>query len=53
MSDFLQRLLSLLSYNSAEPMIFSSGVFLWLFAAFIAIYVALHRHDTALIIFRT
>ena len=53
MSDFLQRLLSLLSYNSAEPMIFSSGVFLWLFAAFIAIYVALRRHDTARIIFVT
>ena len=53
MSDFLQRLLSLLSYNSAEPMIFSSGVFLWLFAAFIAIYVALRSHDTARIIFVT
>ena len=53
MNDILQRLFHLLSYNSAEPMIFSSGVFLWLFAAFIAIYVALRRHDTARIIFVT
>ena len=53
MNDILQRLFHLLSYNSAEPMIFSSGVFLWLFAAFIAIYVALRSHDTARIIFVT
>ena len=53
MSEMLERLMAVLSYNSAEPMIFSSGVFLWLFAAFIAIYVALRRHDTARIIFVT
>ena len=53
MNDILQQLFHLLSYNSAEPMIFSSGVFLWLFAAFIAIYVALRSHDTARIIFVT
>ena len=53
MNDILQRLFHLLSYNSAEPMFFSSGVFLWLFAAFIAIYVALRSHDTARIIFVT
>ena len=40
-----------LSYDAAAPMIFSSGVFLWLFAAFIIVYAALHRHTSARLMF--
>ena len=40
-------------YNQQEPLIFSSGFFLFLFAAFAAVYVALRRADTLRIIFVT
>lgn len=52
-AQICDRVLELLSYNPAEPMIFSSGVFLWLFAAFMLVYAALRRADTARIIFVT
>ena len=34
-------------YDPQAPMIFSSGIFLWLFAAFILIYLLLQRRLTA------
>ena len=42
-----------LTYNPESPMIFSSGIFLWLFAGFIIVYAMLHRHLTARSIFVT
>ncbi len=49
----LDNLWRILSYDASEPMIFSSGVFLWLFAAFLLVYMALERRDTARILFVT
>lgn len=42
-----------LAYDPQSPMIFSSGIFLWLFAAFIMIYAMLHRQATARLLFVT
>ena len=42
--DF-SRLLEAFKYNPDAPMIFSSGIFLWLFAAFMVIYTLL-QHGT-------
>ena len=42
-----------LVYNPQAPMIFSSGVFLWLFAAFIVVYLLLQRKATARLLFVT
>lgn len=39
----LTRLHDLLVYDPHAPMIFSSGIFLWLFAAFIVFYLLLQR----------
>ena len=36
-----------------QAMIFSSGIFLWLFAAFMVVYVLLQRKYTARILFVT
>lgn len=53
--DF-SRLLEAFKYNPDAPMIFSSGIFLWLFAAFMVIYT-LHccniaiRHGFCLLLF--
>ena len=41
------------TYDSHAPMIFSSGVFLWLFAAFSLAYFALRRHTVARLAFVT
>lgn len=49
----LDKLLSLFTYDPTAPMIFSSGLFLWLFLFFIAIYACLKRTDTLRIIFVT
>lgn len=52
LKDFdLTRLLSLFEYDPKSPLIFSSGLFLWLFAGFIGFYVALRRRDTARLLF--
>ena len=40
-------------YNPQSPMIFSSGVFLWIFAAFIVVYAMLHRQLAARLLFVT
>lgn len=42
-----------LTYNPKSPMIFSSGLFLWLFAIFSLIYCCLKRTDTIRILFVT
>lgn len=47
------RLHDLLVYNPHAPMIFSSGIFLWLFAAFILFYLLLQRRTTARLMFVT
>ena len=41
----------ILTYHPAEPMLFSSGVFLWLFAGFFCIYLLLQRRTTARLLF--
>lgn len=46
-----ERLVDVLAYHPQEPMIFSSGFFLWLFLAFSFIYMLLQRHDNARILF--
>lgn len=53
LDSVLSNLAHVLSYDPSQPMIFSSGVFLWLFAAFMLVYVALERRDTARILFVT
>ncbi|MBO7609865.1 MAG: MBOAT family protein [Muribaculaceae bacterium] len=40
-------------YDPQSPMIFSSGIFLWLAAAFLIVYAILHRADTLRILFVT
>ena len=47
------RLHDLLVYDPHAPMIFSSGIFLWLFAAFIVFYLLLQRRTTARLMFVT
>ena len=37
----------ILTYHATEPMLFSSGLFLWLFAGFFMVYVLLRHKDTA------
>lgn len=45
------RLAEVLTYQPQAPMIFSSGLFLWLFLGFSLVYLALSRHTTARIFF--
>ena len=47
------RLRDLFVYDPHAPMIFSSGIFLWLFAAFIVFYLLLQRRTTARLMFVT
>lgn len=47
------RLRDVLVYDPQAPMIFSSGLFLWLFAAFVAVYLLLQRRTTARLLFVT
>lgn len=49
----LSRLRDIFTYNPQAPMIFSSGIFLWLFAAFIVVYLLLQRRATARLLFVT
>lgn len=50
--DF-SRIKDVLTYDPQAPMIFSSGIFLWLFSAFIIVYVLLQRKYTARLLFVT
>lgn len=45
------RLREVFIYNPEAPLIFSSGAFLWLFAAFLMVYVLLQHKHTARILF--
>jgi alginate O-acetyltransferase complex protein AlgI len=47
------KLLQLLVYNAKEPLLFNSGVFLWLFLGFIFFYGLLQHHVIARIIYIT
>lgn len=49
----LNRLKEVLTYDPQAPMIFSSGIFLWLFTAFMLVYLLLKHQDTARIFFVT
>lgn len=49
----LNRLRDVFIYDPQAPMIFSSGIFLWLFAAFIFVYLLLQRRLTARLLFVT
>lgn len=42
----MQRLLQQLVYDAQAPLIFNSGLFLWLFAGFLLIYILLGKLDT-------
>ena len=53
MSDILNNIFECLKYNPAEPMIFSSGVFMWLFLAFTLVYMAMGRTTTLRLLFVT
>ena len=46
----LDRLRDVFTYDPQAPMIFSSGIFLWLFVAFILVYLLLQRRTTALLL---
>ena len=48
-----EAIVNQLTYDPQAPMIFSSGIFLWLFAAFIVVYALLHRNLTARMLFVT
>ncbi|MDE5760868.1 MAG: MBOAT family protein, partial [Bacteroides sp.] len=48
-----ERLCGVFVYDSQAPMIFSSGLFLWLFAAFMLVYLLLRRPTTARLLFVT
>ena len=51
MTHTIANILQQLAYDPEAPMIFSSGLFLWLFAAFIIAYAALQRRATARLVF--
>ena len=45
------KLQALLTYDASSPLIFSSGLFLFLFAGFLLVYGALRRATTARILY--
>ncbi len=47
------KLADVLTYHSGQPMIFTTGIFLFLFLGFSFVYVLLHRKDTLRIVFVT
>ena len=49
----LARLRDVFTYAPQAPLIFSSGIFLWLFVAFIWVYLLLQRRTTARLLFAT
>ena len=51
--NILHNLLAQLSYNPSEPLIFSSGLFLWLFLGFVAVYALMGRTTTLRLLFVT
>ena len=53
MSDFFHNLAHIISYDPTQPMIFSSGYFLWLFLGFAFVYMKLRRRPVARLLFVT
>ena len=51
MNEISARIGELLSYDATSPLIFSSGLFLFLFAGFLLLYTALRNTSTARIIY--
>lgn len=52
LGDFnFSALLQQFVYNPKEPLMFSTGFFVWLFLAFIFIYALLYRHDRLRIVY--
>lgn len=49
----LEKLMDVLTYHQDEPILFSGGLFLFLFIGFITIYIALRRNTLARIIYVT
>ncbi|MDR0988636.1 MAG: MBOAT family protein [Prevotellaceae bacterium] len=49
----LHRLADLLAYHKEAPMLFSSGLFLWLFTAFVLVYFCLRGKLTGRLLFVT
>ena len=47
------RIVELLHYDSSAPLIFNSGLFLFLFVAFLAVYLLLRRTITLRILYVT
>ena len=47
----ISKLKDVLTYSAQAPLIFSSGLFLWMFAAFIIIYYLLRKQQTGRLIF--
>ena len=47
------RLFDVFKYDPQAPMIFNSGIFLWLFAGFILVYLLLQKKTTARLLFVT
>ncbi len=53
MAPQLSNLLDLLKYNPAEPLLFTSGLFLFLFLGFTCFYGFMHRAVTLRIVYVT
>ena len=49
--SWFEKLQALLSYDASQPLIFNSGVFLFLFAGFLLLYHAFRKAPTARIIY--
>ena len=47
------RLADVFTYDPQAPLIFSSGLFVWLFAALAVVYLLLQRRTTARLLFVT
>ena len=48
---FWDKVLALLTYDASSPLIFSSGLFLFLFAGFLLVYSAFRRAPMARIVY--
>ena len=46
-----QKVVALMTYDSSSPLIFSSGLFLFLFVGFLLLYRLLQRTTTARILY--
>ena len=51
LANIFQQVFEVMKYNPEQPLIFSSGAFLWMFAIFIIIYASLRGKTTARLLF--